>query len=206
MLGFFLDMESPEDSMIGGEEDDLEDILEELGSAVERPNLIQRVATSSSATGPLEETRPLETSEQAPRAGHSRDNKLADSIERLVTQNNELLKLVAERQERPREEGSGAKRKVKDEVYDPEEPVLLLMENYKIEDDGHYTMDTKLRQMIRPINIAPEEYWTKDAFKRVDRPILGNSLYLEHLMNGDVHPGTLYKSYDRGLLWRSRIS
>ena len=75
MLGFILDMESPEDSMIGGEEDDLEDILEELGSAVERPNLIQRVATGSSATGPLEETRPLETSEQAPRAGHSRDNK-----------------------------------------------------------------------------------------------------------------------------------
>ena len=125
---------------------------------------------------------------------------MVDSIERLVMQNNELLKLVAERQD-PVSEGASVslnKRKSREEVYDPEEPVLLMMENYKVEDDGHYTLDTKLRQMLRPINVAPSEYWQKDSFKRVDRPILGGSIYLEHITNGDIHPGTICKSHDRG--------
>ena len=55
-----------------------------------------------------------------------------------------------------------------------------------------------MRQRLRPVNMDPKEYWTKESFKRVDRPILGGSLYLEHIMNGDVNPSTLCKSFDRG--------
>ena len=128
------------------------------------------------------------------------DGKLADSIDRLLLQNNELLKMVAERHEVTGHGEPGrasSKRKSKDENYDPEDPVLL-DETYKIQDDAHTKIDTKLRQMIRPINADPKDYWTKESFKRVDRPILGQSLYLEHITNADVHPGTLCKSYDRG--------
>ena len=191
--------------MIGGEDDDLEALLEECGAVVERPHLVAQTEVRPTLTRVQEVTVPSRTLDpalqiQGPSNTPSRDGKLADSIERLVMQNNELLKLVAERQD-PANEGassSQSKRKSREEVYDPEEPVLLMMENYKVEDDGHYNLDTKLRQLLRPINVAPSEYWQKDSFKRVDRPILGGSIYLEHITNGDVHPGTICKSHDRG--------
>ena len=120
-------------------------------------------------------------------SGINNDGGLADSINRLLHQNNELLKMVAEKSQPSGDLESGgqrAKRKTRDENYEPEDPVLI-QESYRIEDDGHTILDTLWRQRIRPINSDPKEYWMKDSFKRVDRTILGGSLYLEHIMNGD---------------------
>ena len=99
---------------------------------------------------------------------------------------------------REKEEGA-VKRKSKEEsTMSPQEPVLFLEESYKIEDDAHETIDTKLRQRLRPINADPKEWWVKGAFNRVETPVLGASLYTEHLMPGMVAEQTILKAHDRG--------
>ena len=204
--------------MIGGDEDDQDALLQECGAVVERPqmnmggsNEVARSTQGGSRQGDQRSLvrvaevsqgmRDTMTHPVASGSGISNDGGLADSINRLLHQNNELLKMVAEKSQPSGDLESGgqrAKRKTRDENYEPEDPVLILEESYRIEDDGHTILDTLLRQRIRPINADPKEYWMKDSFKRVDRPILGGSLYLEHIMNGDVNPGTLCKSFDSG--------
>ena len=110
-----------EDSMIGGEDDDLEAILEECGAMIERPALNSN-ETSSIPTfstrdqeGIRSDSRPQRPCSPQPLGS---GNKLADSIDKLVSQNHQLLKLVAERQESPSEETRvpSNKRKVKEET------------------------------------------------------------------------------------------
>ena len=110
----------------------------------------------------------------------------------LIDQNNRLMEMVKQQTEEP------AKRKEREEVsYATQEPVLLFYESYQIEDDAHDKIDTFLRQNLRPINVDPATYWTKTAFKRVDRPIRGSALYLEHIMPTHVNENTICKAYDR---------
>ena len=91
------------------------------------------------------------------------------------------------------------KRKNKEEsTTTPQEPIMILEESYRIEDDGHETLDTKLRQRLRPINADPKVWWVKGAFNRVESPVLGASLYTEHLMPGMVAEKTILMSHDRG--------
>ena len=114
------------------------------------------------------------------------------TIRALLDQNNRLMEMVRSKGE------ESTKRKVKEEVsYATQEPVMLFFEAYKIEDDAHDKIDTFLRQSLRPINVDPATYWTKEAFKRVDRPIRGSALYLEHIMQVHVNEITICKSYDR---------
>jgi hypothetical protein len=92
-----------------------------------------------------------------------------------------------ESRKRRREDGDGK----------PQEPELVMLENYKIEDDAHEKIDFKLRQMLRPINKDPKEYWQRFCFNSVDRPILGSAVFLEHLMAGSINEKTLCKHADR---------
>lgn len=97
-----------------------------------------------------------------------------------------------------REEEHGVKSKSRDEPsMTPQEPVMFLEESYRIEDDGHKTLDTKLRQKLRPINADPKAWWVKGAFDRVESPVLGASLYTEHLMPGVVAEKTIVIAHDR---------
>ena len=93
--------------------------------------------------------------------------------------------------------GDDLKRKREEVSYHPQEPVLISENAYKIEDDGHVVLDLKLRQKLRPINCDPKEYWVKGALSQVERPILGASMYLEHLMPGAINEATLCKAHDR---------
>ena len=97
-----------------------------------------------------------------------------------------------------REEEHSVKRKNRDEPsMTPQEPIMFLEESYRIEDDGHETLDTKLRQKLRPINADPKAWWVKGAFNRVESPVLGASLYTEHLMPGVVAEKTIVMAHDR---------
>ena len=58
-------------------------------------------------------------------------------------------------------------------------------------------MDTVLRQKLKPINACPKTYWVKGAFRQVEWPILGASLFLEHIMLGGVNEGTICKAHNR---------
>ena len=42
-------------------------------------------------------------------------------------------------------------------------------ENYKLLDDVHDNINTMIRQKIRPINMAPESWWTKGSLRQVER-------------------------------------
>ena len=96
-----------------------------------------------------------------------------------------------------KDEEGGSKRKREESSYSPQEPVVFLDEAYSINDDAHEKVDTVLRQKLRPINAAPSTYWVKGAFKQVERPIIGASLYLEHIMAGHVNEATICKAHDR---------
>ena len=125
------------------------------------------------------------------------DSRVIETIQSVLMQNARLIEVVTKQQEEGYEEGQ-AKRKTRESTsYQPEEPLLLLEESYRIEDDGHTILDTRLSQRLRQINADPEEYWVKGAFKNPDRPILQSSLYLEHIMPDTVHEGTVCRLYDR---------
>ena len=89
----------------------------------------------------------------------------------------------------------GIKRKVEKVSYHPQEPVHF-DELYKVDDDAHDKVDTKLRQRLRPINADPKYYWKRGAFDRVDSPILGSTIFLEHIMPGTVNEATVCKRHD----------
>ena len=196
-----------EDSMLGGKEDNLHDLLAECGDQIDRPAM--RVRHSGGPNDPVPATRTpteptgsttrtvLSSASQAAVDEEERDQtrqaavtpnpyKSASRVDQLASMVEVLVNVVKRQQEeRKRNEDGRVKRKDKDDVnYQPQEPVLLLEESYRIEDDAHERVDTRLRQRLRPINADPEKYWKKDSFARVERPILGSSLYLEHITPG----------------------
>ena len=57
------------------------------------------------------------------------EGRFVDSINRLLQQNNKLIKMVAENSQaatEPEAGGCRSKRKTRDESYEPEDPVLIL--------------------------------------------------------------------------------
>ena len=188
--------------MIGGDDDDIEALLGEVGAMAEGPRMRTRAEPSPSG-GPLPTppgqlgARPRDTMDTrgTPEAmvqpGSSQSmgsvDQMAKMVDLLIRQNQQLTDVVKGQQEERKnsEERSIGKRKNKEEIsYHPEEPVMLFEESYRIEDDSHEVIDTSLRQRLGAINADPETYWKKNAFKQVERPILGSSLYLEHSTPG----------------------
>ena len=112
-----------------------------------------------------------------------RHNDIMATVASLAGKDSE----VVESRKRQRDEGD----------IKPQEPVTVSLENYKVEDDAHDKIDFKLRQLLRPINADPKEYWQKFCFKSVERPILGSAVFLEHLMAGTINEKTLCKHADR---------
>ena len=178
--------------MLGGgdDEDDeeLQEILRACGNQVEAPQVRQLPAPhddQSSSRVPSQEQL------GQPQQGTS-GMFLDPTVRALLDQNNRLMEMVKQQSDEPN------KRKDKEEVnYSTQDPVMFFHEAYRIEDDAHDKIDTFLRQSLRPINVDPATYWTKSAFKRVDRPIRGSALYLEHIMQTHVNENTICKAYDR---------
>ena len=205
-----------EDSMLGGDDDDdLTDLLEECENQVAGPQMRSREMEppntgASCSSAPIRGTEPSYTSmiARVSQAGATAATNVsgnnpgeahfAVAIEALIKHSKEMVEVIKGQQDRSTEEEGGSKRKGREEVsYHPQEPVLLVEESYKIEDDAHEHLDTRLRQRLRAINVCPSTYWNKEAFLRVERPILGSSLYTEHLMPVQVHEGTVCKVYNR---------
>ena len=130
------------------------------------------------------------------------DSLVQKMLEQQVMQEktmNMVVSLLQEKEASKEKEDSHAKRRHKEEATtSPQEPIMFLEESYRIEDDGHETLDTKLRQKLRPINADPKVWWVKGAFNRVESPVLGASLYTEHLMPGMVAEKTILMAHDRG--------
>ena len=173
--------------MLGGDEDDLDDLLRDCGNQIERPEMVEQ----SSARG--ESSNRVSTNRLDTPPGPS--NISSTQLAQIIEQNAMLINLVAKQAKRPEDETP--KRKAKEEVsLHAEEPTLLEIESYKIEDNAHDKVDTLLRQMLRPINVCPSIWWVKGAFKRVEKPILGSGLFLEQIMPSGVYKGTLCKHCD----------
>ena len=184
-----------EDSMLGGGDEDDED-LQELISAcrnqVEAPAVISQESHGGLGDQQQEASGECSQSGQVQIHAQASASFMDPTVRALIDQNNRLMEMVRHKGE------ESSKRKAKEEVsYAAQEPVMLFYEAYKIEDDAHEKIDTFLRQSLRPINVDPSTYWTKEAFKRVDRPIRGSALYLEHIMQVHVNEVTICKSYDR---------
>lgn len=150
---------------------------------------------------------PWRVEEEAPRLGGAAPGAESSyspmEVQRMLNTQQRTLDVVAallrEKSDTREKEEGAVKRKSKEEsTVSPQEPVLFLEESYKIEDDAHETIDTKLRQRLRPINADPKEWWVKGAFNRVESPVLGASLYTEHLMPGMVAEKTILMAHDRG--------
>ena len=179
--------------MLGGdEEDNLEDLIADCNNQVERPNPFNRDPqdrpTQGSSSSPQDSNQALQN---APC-----QSSVDPTVRALIAQNNRLQGLMENMVKQT--QGHENKRKCKDDVsLTPEEPLLIVEEAYKLEDDKHDKVDTRLRQRLGTINACPTTYWDKEAFFRVERPILGAALYLEHLMPGNVAEPTLCKHHDR---------
>ena len=172
--------------MLGGEEeDDMQALAEEINNQVDRPRMVPGEGRQQSS--PMRDR---------PSTSGTQQQDYASSMQHLLSQNNRLLELLT-RQHEQREPGEKEKKRKKEEKsYDPEDAVLLQLD-YHINDDGHEKIEWKLRQMIRPINAPPDSYWKKGMFKQVERPILGASLYMDHIIPQNINEGTLCKSHDR---------
>ena len=156
--------------MLGGEDDEddeLQELVRACGSQAEPPRLRLVENVRGSEEEPARETSSgLTATEATPQQQPGPSGMFLDpTVRALIDQNNRLMEMVKQQTEEP------AKRKEREEVsYATQEPVLLFYESYRIEDDAHDKIDTFLRQNLRPINVDPATYWTKTAFKRVDRP------------------------------------
>ena len=180
--------------MIGGDDDDVQELLADIRNDVERPNLVMSDSScnardlqgSSSGAGP--------SSQQIVQSGGISSRHMEAIIE-LQASSFKLMEFMSKQQSGGEE---GQKRKNRDEMcYEPKGPILLKEDTYKLEDDGHQKLDLRLRQKLRPVNADPKDYWVKGAFDRCDGPILGASLHLEHLMPNFVNESTICKTYDR---------
>ena len=173
--------------MLGGDDadDDLNEILEECNR---QPDLNINFSAEPHQMSPPRTERPSTSRQQE---GSS------DSTIQAILKQNEMLMAAFLSQSQ-----GGSKRKPMEEVnYSPEDPVLLSEDAYKLEDDAHEKIDTRLRQRLRQINAPPETYYTKGAFARLEKPILGDTLYLEHIMPNNVNPSVKCKMHDRCALW-----
>ena len=175
--------------MQGGEDEDLETLLQECGNQVDRPQITLRRETTLTE-GQSKEAQP------SPRE----EGQMAFTVSALLRQNEKLMEVLSKQQELSRgttEEG-GTKRKTKEEIsYHPQDPLMFDEEAYKIHDDSHDHIDTVLRQKLRPINVCPSTYWKKGAFRQVERPIMGSAIYLEYILPGNMNESVICKSHDR---------
>ena len=150
--------------------------------ALEEAGRLEEARRQGEARSLSGENRPAELSYSS-----SEVQKMLQNQEKTMSL---VVSLLQEKADTREKEESLVKRKNKEEsTVSPQEPVMFLEEAYKIEDDAHETIDTKLRQRLRPINADPKEWWVKGAFNRVETPVLGASLYTEHLMPGMVSLG-----------------
>ena len=150
--------------------------------------------------GCLQET--LARSQGQPEGRGGTEASSSAMMQAMMEQHNKtmniMISVIRDKTDGKEKEEPHGKRKNKDEPsMTPQEPVLFVDEAYRIEDNGHDTLDTKLRQKLRPINADPKEWWVKGAFNRVETPILGASLYTEHLMPGAVAEKTIVMAHDR---------
>ena len=176
--------------MTGPAEEEEEDLASLLQSARgEQPALfLQQPGSSMTLTTPTQLTGGF----GFPNMGLN--PYLATVITQQQEQNRQLLKLL-EGQTKDKSQDE-SKRKREEISYHPQDPVVF-QEDYKIDDDAHGKLDTVLRQRLWPINVCPKEYWIKGAFRQVERPIIGASIFLEHIMPGAVNEATLCKHHDR---------
>ena len=184
-----------DDSMLGGEEDeDLEALVADCTSQVEA---VTRVSQSQRPLLQEPPSRVQEPVHGSTVLQHEEFNQT--HLSRLLEQNSKLFEIITRQQEQQGESSNNNdKRKFRDDIsYNPQGPVLLLEEAYHLEDDAHSKIDTRLRQRLRPVNADPEEWWVKGAFDRCERPILGGSLYLDHIMTSSINDSTLCKANDR---------
>jgi hypothetical protein len=186
-----------DDSMLGGaENDDISVLLAECRDQPDRPDNL--LLGDHGGHGVADEGPVL-----GARGGAGIDPSIAALMASQMEMNRaqgEMFKKLMEAQgsRRSSEEDGVTKRKVKEDIsYHPQEPFPFVDDAYKIDDDGHEKVDTLLRQRLRPINACPTTYWKKGAFKQCERPILGASLYLEHIMPGSVNKTTICKHHDR---------
>ena len=169
-LDFILEI-SLEDSMIGGDEDenDLAALLEECGNMVDRP----AVSTPGPEPGP--------SRQQIPRIEHGSGSSegthqgigvgqggMTTNMEKLLEQNSQLIQLSAAEKQAGSSgsEGQGKRRRKEDELLLFQDPVLLLDDGYRIEDDAHEVIDFSLRQKLRSLNTDPSTYYKKGNFRQ----------------------------------------
>ena len=145
-----------EDSMLGGGDEDDED-LQELISAcrnqVEAPAVISQESHGGLGDQQQEASGECSQSGQVQIHAQASASFMDPTVRALIDQNNRLMEMVRHKGE------ESSKRKAKEEVsYAAQEPVMLFYEAYKIEDDAHEKIDTFLRQSLRPINVDPSTY------------------------------------------------
>ena len=178
--------------MLGGDDDeeDLADLVAACNNQVEPPSM----TVVPPARVPPHSPVPFCPSQQPAMPPVPIAVGVDPTMRALLDQNTQLMNMVRQQLQ----EGEPQKKKLRVEIsYTPSEPIMLFYKAYKVEDDGHEKIDTHLRQSLRPINVCPSTYYTKGAFNRVDRPILGSALYLEHIMPNNVNESTICKHYDR---------
>ena len=99
------------------------------------------------------------------------------------------------------ERSGSSKRKQAGEDDEPdEESPRLVQQTFEICDNGHDVLSWPVRLALSPINRDPADIWTKDTYPRVKHPILGGTMYMEHLMPGEINHATLKLRHDRGYL------
>ena len=132
--------------MIGGDDDDIDALLEEVEAMADGPRLRQRgTGATSLPSGPSSvapqrlptvgtaDVSPVQSSEPPPLTGL---DQMAKMVDILIKQNQQLTEVVkGQQEERKKEEeiGSGKKKCREENSYNQQEPVLLFEEAYQIE-------------------------------------------------------------------------
>ena len=94
---------------------------------------------------------------------------------------------------------SDTQKRKRDEQLEEEE-FALMDEMVHIRDDSNNIIDMGIRQRLRNPNSCPSEWWVSSVMEKRCHPIIGQNMYLAHLMPGRINPLTIRKIHDRSLL------
>ena len=87
----------------------------------------------------------------------------------------------------------------RDDELEEEEPVLI-DEMVQVKDDSINIIDMGIRQRLKNPNSCPSEWWDASVMEKRCWPVMGQNMYLTHLMPGRVNALTIRKIHDRSVL------
>lgn len=198
-----VDLDVLEDSMMGQDGQQLQDVLARLRQEDEcamggrEPGHSAAALSSPTPVRRGHRTSSPELDQSSKRQKTGIETEMMNTMATMVQQMTETIRVQNEERNLWRQNSST---KAQADIKDPElqeTPIMVNWLNYDVKDDATTVADLELRNAMRPLNMKPEVYWK--SFDRIAKPCL-ESVENGHISTVLVNPKVVKKMHDRYVL------